>query len=91
MQRMEVQFEGRIQGVGFRAKVLGLSRGYAVTGLVRNQEDGSVFLCAEGLKPDLQAFLESIEQHMTDHIRQSHVQWSSGTGKWPDFRIDYNA
>jgi len=42
MDRVTVIFTGRVQGVGFRATVRHLSRGYDVTGTVRNLPDGRV-------------------------------------------------
>ncbi len=57
MQRLEVVFRGRVQGVGFRFTVRDISKQFQVTGFVRNEEDGSVRLVAEGLREELQRFL----------------------------------
>ena len=40
----DVWYVGHVQGVGFRAQVLGLARGYDVTGYVQNLADGRVYL-----------------------------------------------
>ena len=88
MVRAEVRFQGRVQGVGFRFNCLALSRSYDVTGLVRNEEDGSVYLCAEGMRSDIEAFIAAIQEKMTDFVRNTDVQWSQASGRWSSFDID---
>lgn len=88
MVRAEVRFSGRVQGVGFRFTCLALSRSHDVTGLVRNEEDGSVYLCAEGMRSEIEAFIASIQEKMSDFVRNTDVQWSPATGRWSSFDIE---
>lgn len=46
--RVAVHYQGRVQGVGFRASTQDLARRLPLTGFVRNEPDGSVHLEAQG-------------------------------------------
>ena len=48
---------GDVQGVGFRAHTSHIARSLGITGWVRNREDGSVEVVAEGAKTVLQELL----------------------------------
>lgn len=65
----EVVFQGHVQGVGFRYATQAVARGFAVAGYVRNQEDGSVLLVAEGEPAELDAFVAAIGERMSGFIR----------------------
>lgn len=65
----EVWYSGHVQGVGFRAQVLGIARGFDVTGFVQNLTDGRVYLHAEGSEQELDAFADEIIKALDGHIR----------------------
>lgn len=91
MQRLSARFEGRVQGVGFRATVCDVARGFSATGRVRNVADGSVELQAEGDEAELLRFLQAIQQRMQRNIVQTHVLWREvEQAAWSDFGIDFN-
>jgi acylphosphatase len=71
MIRAEVRFIGRVQGVGFRATTLHIARRFRVTGWVRNETDGSVYLVAEGHASEVNSFLESLQKEMARCIRST--------------------
>lgn len=62
MKTIERIYSGTVQGVGFRATVHHLARGYAVVGTVRNLPDGRVELRAAGEPGELARFLDAIDQ-----------------------------
>ena len=71
MTGRHVFYEGRVQGVGFRATVKGIARGYEVVGWVKNLPDGRVELQASGETDEVEAFLEGIvESELKSHIRK---------------------
>ena len=72
MKGIQVFYEGRVQGVGFRYCVRQLACGYEVTGWVKNLPDGRVELQASGEPEELEYFLESIqESELKGHIRKT--------------------
>ena len=75
MTGRHVFYEGRVQGVGFRATVKGIARGYEVVGWVKNLPDGRVELQASGDADEVEAFLEAIaESELKSHIRKVDTQ-----------------
>ena len=62
MKAMQIFYEGRVQGVGFRYSVRQIAKGFNVTGWVRNLADGRVELQVSGEAEEVSAFLECIRQ-----------------------------
>jgi acylphosphatase len=88
MQRVTVFYSGRVQGVGFRATLRHVARGYDVTGMARNLPDGRVELIAEGAKAELEAFLEGIAtSELSGYIANRPETWSAAQGGLRGFAI----
>jgi acylphosphatase len=68
---LQVFFEGRVQGVGFRWKVRQIANGFEVIGSVRNLSDGRVELQVSGEEAEVRAFLDAIgRSELRAHIRE---------------------
>jgi acylphosphatase len=88
MERVQVLYSGRVQGVGFRFTVRQIARGYDVTGTVRNLADGRVELIAEGARDEIEAFLTGIaESDLSGFIAKHHETWSPAQGDLRGFVI----
>ncbi len=74
-----MRYEGRVQGVGFRATVRDIAQRFEVSGQVRNLLDGSVELIAEGESAELQAFCSAITERMSRLIVREEAGWSTIT------------
>jgi len=83
----EVWYTGHVQGVGFRAQVLALARGYDLTGFVQNLTDGRVYLHAEGSEKEIDGFCEAIEKSLDGHIRGVEQRNFSGVRTTNNFII----
>lgn len=70
--RIIVRYQGRVQGVGFRATVRSLARPLPVTGFVRNEPDGSVYMEVQGERVSIAQLREAIRDRMARYI-QSEV------------------
>lgn len=55
-------FHGNFQGVGFRYTACYTARNYGISGWVKNLDDGSVEMEAEGRSADIDALVHSLEQ-----------------------------
>jgi acylphosphatase len=64
-----VHYSGHVQGVGFRARTVGIARRHpAVRGWVRNLADGRVELLADGPADAVEAFLAEVRDRLGDFI-----------------------
>lgn len=69
--RRRYRFEGRVQGVGFRATASDIASHHAVTGWVRNERDGTVVLEAQGTPEAIEGFVSDIMKVRASNIRRS--------------------
>lgn len=69
IERRRVFYRGRVQGVGFRATVRQLAKGFRVAGWVRNLADGRVELLAEGSPSELSSFIDAVAREFDRQIQ----------------------
>lgn len=67
--RVAINFQGRVQGVGFRMTARHVATNYAITGWVRNESDGSVQLEAQGTAEVIEDYLNALRELMGRNIR----------------------
>ena len=66
---MQVFYEGRVQGVGFRYAARRVAAGFDVAGYVRNLPDGRVELVASGEQDEVDDFLAAMrDSELAGHI-----------------------
>jgi acylphosphatase len=87
-ERLSVRITGRVQGVGFRNFTQMRARQLELTGWVRNEDDGSVRLEAEGPRGALEDLLDAVH----DGPRMARVQavdadWGDATDEFSSFRV----
>ncbi len=82
-----VYYSGNVQGVGFRATAVSLSRDYPVTGWVKNLDDGRVQLVVEGPAQGVADFLEAVRKRWKANIEKEEAKDRAATGEFKDFRI----
>ncbi len=72
--RQRIIFQGRVQGVGFRARTTSIASRYPVTGWVRNEPDGTVMLEAQGDEQVLENFLNDLRRKTSGLVeREIHA------------------
>lgn len=81
---------GAVQGVGFRYFTRVSAERAGVSGWVRNREDGTVEIRAEGTEDRLKQFLKAVRRGPTHaHVTDVDVKWEPPTGRDRSFRIRY--
>lgn len=87
MIRRTVTFRGMVQGVGFRWTAVRAAAAYEVTGTVRNCDDGSVELVAEGESAEIAALVGAIEGRMEGYVQEVTWRDSAATGEFRGFGV----
>jgi acylphosphatase len=81
---------GRVQGVFFRAFVLNICEALGLTGYVRNLDDGTVEVVAEGSRSQLEGLLGKLKQGpRSARVDAVTTVWSGYTGKFSGFSITF--
>lgn len=85
--RAVVQYSGNVQGVGFRATAQRQAVGAEVHGWVRNEPDGSVRIEAEGVRGEVESFLQRVRAALGPHIEDEQIEWEPPTGARGGFTV----
>lgn len=64
MIRKQIRFYGRVQGVGFRYHAKNAAVLLGLTGFVRNESDGSVFMEVQGSESLIERMLQYLNRDM---------------------------
>lgn len=87
MKRELVTLSGRVQGVGFRDRVLRTARRYLVAGTVRNRLDRErLEIDVEGPDDEVDAFVDDV---LTNPPRMARVDRVERLGATPRGAIDF--
>lgn len=70
MVRRRVVFQGRVQGVGFRARARDTARMHAVTGWVRNEPDRTVCLEVQGEEEAVRRYLGDLRRRVSGLVER---------------------
>jgi len=89
IEARRVLYSGRVQGVGFRYTARRIAQQHAVTGFVRNLDDGRVELVAEGAAGAIDGLLAEIAEAMTGYIREVKVDAIPVSGRYASFDVAF--
>ncbi len=88
MEQLVAIVHGRVQGVWFRDYTRQCARELGVAGQVKNQEDGTVHVIAEGAPHILETFLERIKEGPPlAKVSKIQVAWHTAKGEHDIFVI----
>jgi len=88
MERLHAVVHGDVQGVGFRYYVQRKARQLGLHGWVRNNDDGTVELVAEGGRDELEQLKRALQEGpRMARVDRVETQWSNGTGKLHGFEL----
>jgi acylphosphatase len=87
MERREIHYFGRVQGVGFRYQAREVAQRHPVTGFVENLFDGRVRLVIEGEPAALDQVLLEIDARLGRNIEGRQTTTGPATGEFSDFQV----
>jgi len=82
-------FTGRVQGVGFRFVAFRAASRCQLTGWVRNCDDGSVEMIAQGPADGVADCIRDIQQSFAGYIRETKIEQVSPDPNRKDFKITF--
>jgi acylphosphatase len=85
MSRIQVIYSGKVQGVGFRWKVLQISKKYAVSGYVQNLNNGKVELLVEGKDSQVGKMVEEVGTELRNYWYSLERETKLGEPHFKDF------
>lgn len=90
IKHMNIKICGQVQGVFFRHHAQEKAKNLNLTGLVRNEPDGTVYVEAEGEKDNLKDFLAWCQQGPKwAEVSKVEHQFSSQIENYNGFKIQY--
>jgi acylphosphatase len=86
MNKIRATVSGRVQNVGYRAKVIRIAKDFGLTGFIQNLDDGRVWIIAESENGDFGKFLDAIwiKNTLIDVV-DVEVEHADATGDFADF------
>ena len=89
-EEIHCKIEGRVQLVMFRDFAQRKARGLDINGWVKNLDDGTVEVVAQGSPDALKAYIEKLhEGSILSRVDSVSVEWRAPSGQFDDFRIMY--
>lgn len=87
-EHMECRVTGRVQMVMYRDFAQRKARKLGLLGFVRNNDDGSVTVVAEGVREKLDAYIAYLHKgSVFACVDNVEVEWKSATGEYTTFYI----
>jgi acylphosphatase len=88
MERLHAVVRGDVQGVGFRYFVQRRAQQLGLNGWVRNNDDGSVELVAEGQREELEQLKRALQEGpRMARVDRVDTRWSAATGNLRGFEL----
>jgi acylphosphatase len=88
MERLHAVIRGDVQGVGFRYFVQRNAGRLGLTGWVRNNDDGTVEVLAEGGRAELEQLKRALEEGpRMARVDRVEARWSEATGGLDGFDL----
>ncbi|HEY6117300.1 MAG TPA: acylphosphatase [Candidatus Dormibacteraeota bacterium] len=90
MERLHAVVRGDVQGVGFRYFVQRRAHQFGLSGWVRNNDDGTVELVAEGSRDALEKLKQAVEDGpRAARVDRVDADWSEATGTLGAFDLSW--
>lgn len=88
MQRVHLIISGTVQGVGFRSWAKWQAKKLNLSGWVKNRDDESVELVAEGAEGKLNELVKRCQKGPdASYVKNVDVSWLDATGAYDTFEV----
>ena len=88
VKQIHCQVKGVVQGVFYRAHTKEWAGQLGLKGWVRNKQDGSVEVLAEGEETDLKKLIQKLKKGPpAGRVDDCDVQWKPASGKFTAFNV----
>jgi len=90
MERAHLIISGDVHGVGYRFTAIEVARDLGLTGLVRNNPDGSVEIVAEGPREKLENLITWAKKGPPlARVDDAKINWQQASGEFDTFEVNY--
>lgn len=90
MKTVRIKVYGKVQGVGFRYYTLRQANKLGVKGWVRNVQDGTVEIVAQGDPASLDKLSAAVKQGSpASKVKRIHVEEIDGMNRYSSFQVKY--
>jgi acylphosphatase len=90
LARVEVELSGRVQGVGFRYYTIRWAQSLGINGVVRNTNDGTVQIVAEGSRTSLEKLVQAVGKGPASaRVSDVKLMWGAYSGQFTRFDVGY--
>ena len=88
MRAFRAIVSGRVQMVMYRDSAVRAARSLNIAGTVKNLQDGTVEVVAEGEEQALETYLKKLKRgSLFSHVEKVDVTWQAPTRTFTDFHI----
>ncbi len=88
MKKAIIVIQGRVQGVFFRQKAREKAKELGLLGWVRNEEDGSVKIMAEGEEEKIKEFIKWLKiGPRFARVESTKISWQKAQNEFSQFEI----
>lgn len=88
-KHLHIFYSGPVQGIGFRYTAQRIADSLKLAGWVKNLSDGRVEVIVEGARPDIELFLQRIDDIFKKYIRDIVTEWGEAAGDFTGFDIRF--
>lgn len=86
---VQIKIFGQVQRVFFRTETQKIALSLGLAGYVRNLDDGTVEIVAEGEEKNLKKLIEwSKRGPDLAKVEKINIEWANATGNFSDFQIE---
>ena len=90
MKVLNTKVYGKVQGVLFRKYTYDFAMNVELVGIIKNLEDGTIFITASGIEENLKEFKKYLQNGLTDsRVDKTDCYWEDSSVEYSTEEIEY--